>query len=323
MPRKIHIHNSVLFVTISLEAGLMMLCNSLHKTIIGSALARAQELYPLTICHFLFEASHVHLIVVVDNPDDVKGFIERFKTESAHAINRLLGRKKRTIWCDGYDSPVLLTLKDVQREIVYTYTNPAKDNLEDSVRKYPGLSSWEMWRKGRPEQVYPWIHRTDVPCIKGKYLSPQKYNAMAGLLISRAKERHTFRIEPDAWMKCFGICTQEDKDELNAEILKEIKDTEKYYRQQREKKRRGVMGREKLLREQMKPNWQPERQGRRMWCICHDKELRIEFIMMMKDLIRKAVEVYKRWKQGDQRVPFPPGLYPPPMPKVVEPTSIW
>lgn len=322
MPRKIHIHGTVLFVTFSLETGLFLLANSLLKTIIGSALARAQELHPLTICHFLFEASHVHMIVVVDNPDDVKGFIERFKTESAHAINRLLGRKKRTVWCDGYDSPVLLTPEDVIREIVYTYTNPAKDNLEDSIRRYPGLSSWEMFTKGRPEQQWAWIHRSDVPCIKRKFVSLQKFNALAGQLISKAKERHSFRIEPDAWMECFGICAQEDQDELNAEILKRIKDTEKYYRQKRLKSRKQVIGRERLLKEQLKPNYEPQREGCRMWCICEDKQLRISFITRIKELIAEAVEVYKRWKLGDYSQAFPLGLYPPSMPKLAEPVAI-
>ena len=321
MPRKIHIHGTVLFVTFSLETGLFLLANSLLKTIIGSALARAQELHPLTVCHFLFEASHVHMIVVVDNPDDVKGFIERFKTESAHAINRLLGRRNRTVWCDGYDSPVLLTPQDVIREIVYTYTNPAKDNLEDSIRKYPGLSSWEMFTKGRPEQHWAWIHRDEVPCIKGKYLSPQKFSALAGHIISRAKERHSFRIEPNAWMECFGICRQEDQEELNTDILKRIKFSEKHYREQRKKARKKVMGRERLLREQMKPNYEPQREGCRMWCICEDKKLRISFITRIKELIAKAVDVYKRWRIGDYTVPFPLGLYPPSMPKVAEPLT--
>jgi REP element-mobilizing transposase RayT len=322
MPRKIHIHGTVLFVTFSLETGLFLLANPLLKTIIGSALARAQELHPLTICHFLFEATHVHMIVVVENPDDVKGFLERFKTESAHAINRLLGRRNRTVWCDGYDSPVLLTAQDVIREIVYTYTNPAKDNLEDSIRKYPGLSSWEMFTKGRPEQQYPWVHRSDVPCIKGKIISPQMASALARHLSGRAAERHSFRIEPNAWMNCFGIRTKEDQEEVNADIVRRIQQREKRFRNKRKKNRKTVIGRERLLREQLKPNHEPKRkEGRRMWCICADKELRKIFISTMKELIEQAVEVYQRWKKGDYTVPFPLGLYPPSMPKVAEPLS--
>src|SRR5688572_30273179 len=111
MPRlmKYHPHGSVVFLTISIEEGILLLPNPLTEAIIKSCLARAQHLHPLRICHFIVEGTHIHLFVVIENPDDLCGFTERFKTESAHMINRLLGRKKRTLWCEGYDSPVVLT----------------------------------------------------------------------------------------------------------------------------------------------------------------------------------------------------------------------
>jgi hypothetical protein len=42
--------------------------------------------------------------LVVINPDHVEAFFRHFKTESAHMINGLLGRNKRTLWCGGYES---------------------------------------------------------------------------------------------------------------------------------------------------------------------------------------------------------------------------
>ena len=41
--------------------------------------------------------------------------VRKFKTESAHAVNRLLGIRKRTIWCEGYDSPMVY--KDLDRAV--------------------------------------------------------------------------------------------------------------------------------------------------------------------------------------------------------------
>ena len=120
----------------------------------------------MDISHFLVEGTHMHLIAVVQNPDDIKGFMERFKTESAHCINRLLGRKKRTVWCEGYDSPLLLTADDVVNTITYIYTNPAKDNLETSIDNYPGLSSWSMFLEHSHIKEWAWIKRPAVPCIR-------------------------------------------------------------------------------------------------------------------------------------------------------------
>ena len=45
------------------------------------------------------------------------GFMERFKCETAHAVNRLLGRRQVTVWCKGYDSPVILTLDDLVEKL--------------------------------------------------------------------------------------------------------------------------------------------------------------------------------------------------------------
>ena len=42
----------------------------------------------------LTQATHIHMILVVRNPDHVSSFIRHFKTESAHMLNRILGRKK-------------------------------------------------------------------------------------------------------------------------------------------------------------------------------------------------------------------------------------
>jgi hypothetical protein len=47
-------------------------------------------------------------------------------------INRLLGRGKRTLWCEGYDSPVVLTPVRALVAIAYLYANPAKDNLKEA-----------------------------------------------------------------------------------------------------------------------------------------------------------------------------------------------
>ena len=75
----------------------MLPANYLTEFIVMAALLRAQKHHPVVISHFLVSGTHIHMIVRVDNPEDIPGFMERFKTESAHYINRSLGRKKRTI----------------------------------------------------------------------------------------------------------------------------------------------------------------------------------------------------------------------------------
>ena len=102
-------HKSVLSVTMSVEQGLLLLSNPLCLLIIKSCLARSSYLYKVDICHFLVNSTHIHIVFVIINPDHAPKFVGHFKAEVAHRINILFGWKKRTIWCEGYDSPVVLT----------------------------------------------------------------------------------------------------------------------------------------------------------------------------------------------------------------------
>ncbi len=58
------------------EEGLPLVAAPYMKRLLLGYLAAAQTLYPITICHCVFMANHVHLIVVVDNPENVPRFCE-------------------------------------------------------------------------------------------------------------------------------------------------------------------------------------------------------------------------------------------------------
>ena len=83
------------------------------------------------------------------------------------------------------------------------------------------------------------------------------------------------------------------------------------------------MGRERLVNQQLNTTYQPDRHGKKMWCISADKELRKRFIDWAKELVTEAREVLKRWRMGDFYVPYPPGLYPPSLPKRAELLPVW
>ena len=196
--RKYHPHQSVLFVTFSVEEGLLLLANPLCLTLVKSALSAAQELYPVIISHFIVQATHLHLLMVVDDPEDVRNFIRYFKTESAHLINRLLGRRKRTIWCEGYDSPVVLTPEKALSVIAYFYANPAKDNLTETIDLFPGLSSWKMFQRKTYSKVWKRIRRPAVRALP--HHSSRAYTDEAQRLLKDSSSKHTFSIQPNAWL---------------------------------------------------------------------------------------------------------------------------
>lgn len=323
--RKYHVNNTVIFVTFTIEEGLLLLPNPLLILVVKSSLALAQFHHPVKICHYLVEATHVHMILMIENPDDVKGFVERFKTESAHRINRILGREKRTVWCEGYDSPILLTPKDVIDKIVYIYTNPAKDNLEDSVDLYPGLSSWEMFRKGHFATQWKIVRRNKFNFLAKHNRNLSGYEREAQRLTSEVKELGTFSIHPNAWMKCFGISDMRDCAEFNETIQTRVRGEELNYRNERKNKKWNVIGRMRLINQPLNTTHQSTRKGKKgkkLWCICHDIKLRTQFISFLKDLAREAKDVYCRWKMGDFSLNFPLGMYPPSVPKLAHPIAV-
>lgn len=320
---KYHPHKSVLFVTFSVEEGLLLLCNPLCETILKSCLTRAQHLYPVRISHFLVEATHIHLILVVENPADVPSFLRHFKTESAHLLNNLLGRSKRTIWCEGYDSPIVLTPIRALLAIVYLYSNPAKDNLEDSIDSYPGFSSWEMFQKSKTKHSWPYIRRTEIKTLPRDSQNPRGYKKEARRLLDTASTHHEFVLEPNAWMEAFKITDAHEISRLNALIVSHLRVIEQRARQKRLRARKRVLGSRFLTAQQFNLYYLPKRSGKRMWCLSEDRETRISFIKFFRDLMERAREIRRRWIVGDFSLPYPLGLYPPSLPKLAEPLTGW
>jgi hypothetical protein len=313
---KYHPHGSVLFCTLSLEEGLLLLANPLCEAIVKSCLAAAKELYPVRICHMIVEGSHIHLVLVVINPDDVNAFFRHFKTESAHMINGLLGRKKRTLWCEGYDSPIVLTPERALMAIAYLYANPAKDNLETSIDRYPGFSTWKMFQSGKLTRQWKRLRRPQFTPIPRDANNPRGYTKLAEELLDASDEVQTFTLEPNAWIESFGYHSQGEQQKLNEQLVAHIRLLEDRAEKKRVQEKKRVMGRERLLTQVFDTSYRPERSGRRTYCLSHKRSIRLGFIRFFKALMQKARAVRERWKLGHVTVPYPPGLYPPSMPKL-------
>jgi len=313
---KYHPHGGVLFCTLTVEEGLLLLTNPLCRAILESCLARAKELHPVKLCHFVVEATHVHLILVVTDPDDVNAFIRCFKTESAHMLNRLLGRKKRTIWCEGYDSPIVLTPMRALIAIAYLYANPAKDNLESSIDRYPGFSSWQMFQSGVLTKKWKRVRRHHFSALTKDAHNARGYAKRAADVLARATECINFTLEPNAWLEAFGYQTPEQQKQINDRLVARIRLLERRAAERREREKKRVLGRERLLTQVFDLFYRPQRKGRRMWCLSEKRRVRVDFIRFFKALMDTARAVRDRWRMGDVTVPYPPGLFPPSMPKL-------
>ena len=313
---KYHPKGSVLFVTFSVEEGLLFLSNPLCMSIIQSCLVAAYLLYPVRISHITVEATHIHMVITVLDPDHVNAFIRHFKTESAHAINTILGRKKRTVWCDGYDSPRILTLSKAMSVISYIYCNPAKDNLVSSINEYPGFSTWKMFTSGETTKMWKRFRRPQFRCLPGNSHNLRGYTKEAQRLFEESSETETFTLEPNAWLEAFGITDPEQQNRINNRIIERVLTLEKRAADKRIREKKTVIGRQRLQEQKIDIYYRPDRKGRKMWCLSDKRSIRVEYINMLKELRKNAREVLALWILGDRTAEYPPGLYPPSFPKL-------
>lgn len=257
-------------------------------------------------------ANHFHLLLVVQDPDDVVRFVDCVKTELAHAVNRLLGRRNRSVWCDGYDAEPILTLSSALEKFTYLYTNPQSAGLVDTIEQYPGFSTWEMFMKGEKQFSAPWLQRFTIPRLVHKAPTEREDAALAEALRRSSESEHVFIMDHFAWLKCFGIA-ESRANEFKQQIIENVRKEEERLRRER---KGSCIGAERLRRQPLDMAYTPKKFGRRMWCICDDVELRKAFINWVKALRAEAKEVYERWKKGDRSAQYPPGLFPPSFPKL-------
>ena len=314
--RKYYPNKSVLLCTTRTETGLPLVPSLNMNFIIWGILARARERYDISVCHFIFLGNHFHMIIVVRNPNDVSNFIGYVKAETAHAINRLLARPQRTVWQDGYDSPILLTPRDVMKYIRYIYLNPARANLTESIDDYPGVSSWELHKKGIYTRVCKRLSRDSINPLWNPALSIAEQRRLVDTYQSQAGTEHEFVLEADAWMECFPELEGVSASEINRELLKEIASEEKLLSKERREAKQSVIGATTLRRQSMTKEHEPKKRSRRMICICHDRTLRRACIEFFKRLCEEAREVYEAWKRGELLKRVPAGMFAPRVPSL-------
>lgn len=313
--RKFIFNNHIYFITTSVEKGIMLPANPLAKFVVKAALLRAQRLHPVIISHLLVNGTHLHMIVRAENPEDIPRFMERFKTESATYLNRILGIDKGTVWCDGYDSPACINIEDVMEKIAYLYDNPVKDGLIESINNYPGLSTWHIFSGNQKKIFGTFLSRDDFyPIDQNQDYSGFKKAAKRLAKLGKLKE---VKIDPNDWLKAYGVDDPEEIAEINDTIRIMVKEREKEKKEEYEEGNKKFMGRSKLENQGIDIYYKRKKQkGRKHWIICKNKEQRAVYIAFLKELAEEAREVYKAWCEGDTSRRMPVGVFAPRMPVV-------
>ncbi|MDR2337401.1 MAG: transposase [Deltaproteobacteria bacterium] len=279
----------------------------LINTALIGILARAKSLYNISICHFVFMSNHFHILAVVRNPADIPNFIRLLKLESASAINRICGIRQNTVWNDGFDDPIVLTYDKVIDTIKYIYKNPASADLVNSIEQYPGLSSWSMFKKKEYRKECVWIKRSQFYKINNLALmTDKKQKELINNLAGDKPIFHTFELEPNAWMEGFIEYKDNNPEEINNQIIKEVIEEEKKLEHPK-----GVVGAKKLKTQHINKKFKSAKYSKRMLCISSNIELRKTYITYFRSLTQIAKQAYKTIKNGLCNILFPAGMFMP------------
>src|SRR5688500_12431393 len=100
----------------------------LNEIILG-ILGRAQRLYPLEIIGYSFLSSHYHLLLRVDDAQQLARFMAYFNGNLAREVARLTGWKDK-VWSRRYES-ILVTEEDAAQvnRLRYLLENSCKEGL--------------------------------------------------------------------------------------------------------------------------------------------------------------------------------------------------
>ena len=193
-----HGNKLVVHITNRTVCGLPFICSALMKMLIAGTMAKAQSLYPAIICHFLWMGNHYHLILA-KRAGTISPFVGYFQGELAKYLKGLMpGFYQGDVWADRFREQRLYTSEDVIGKIVYLYANPVRANLVDSIKEYPGLSSYKVFVNELGGTLERWVAPRLIKPIKGvsestyiKQLIPQTKRSFgircASCLIARWK----------------------------------------------------------------------------------------------------------------------------------------
>ncbi|MCC6932020.1 MAG: transposase [Deltaproteobacteria bacterium] len=298
--------DSVLFITCSAEENLPFVPNMVINAILEGILARSQTLYPQEICGYTFMANHLHMMLRVTMPDLLADFMRYLKSESASAINRLLGRKQHTVWSEGYDSPIMLTPDMVTEKLAYIYLNPAKARLVNSIDDYPGLSSWKAVTEQETRKDVLWIKNSTITKLNKLEMNFSEQTEALQALKRKNSKMHELIITPNSWMKSFENLPNADHRAFNDELIRQVKYAEAEYKKAKPK----IVGIRALIRTRINSEYESKRKGRRTLFISSDVALRIRAIRWRKIQSRLAREAWRLLKFG-QKAEIPPGFYGP------------
>lgn len=312
--------NSLYEITFRAIDSLPLTCTRYMSAIIYSVLSRVQRDHKVVLHHFIFEGSHPHIVCTAKDADQCQRFYGQLQKQLTDCIKKLCGLDRLKLWEGRANINEIPTLDDAIAKIGYLYANPSNDNLEDTIEKYPGVSSWRAFLESEniehtSSSIHNWIRLPSIEKLPARSLSRKQDVFYTERLIDENKATHVLEIEPLSWAQLFLDSPNSARvDEIKSRIIENVRKREFDNRTKRISEGKTVLGAEELRKQPMLKAHTPKKKGHQIFVQSMFKEIRLRLIYERKELDGLCREIYDQWKRGDFNTPWPPGTFPPPLP---------
>ena len=323
-PRRI-ISGRVYDICFRTQKGLPFAPRPLINEIVVSCLARANRDQKVILNHFIVMGNHIHLLCTALDQQMMANYMAEVQKKITDCLKKIFGLRKLRLWEGRPHCAELIAIDDVINRIQYFYLNPTNANLVNSIEEYPGVSSWHHWKSSKDdlnekkEQTIRWYKSSTLNFVSfhKSSFSKLREDLILHNLRKKATTNETLILQPNYWMKSFGIDSSERVEEVNQEIRRLIEKRKKDLTGESLPKKSFTVGRKKLLKQlPTLSGWQPRKKSRRIFLICADKKLRLYKILEYRKFFHKCRKCYNEWLSGCVNTKWPPGAFIPPLPRL-------
>jgi putative transposase len=263
-------------------------------------LGRAQRHHEMAIAAVSGLSNHFHLLLIVDDAQEVSGFMRDLQSKLAREVNRLTGWKG-PVFERRYDMTVVTDEEPAQVErLKYVLANGVKENLVERVCQWPGVHSAEALIHGTPLEGH-WFDRTRQYAARNQdeELGREEYVFAESVVLSP--------------IPCWSHLPADRYSERVKALVEEIEEEAARVRRQSGAK---ALGAKAILTQD--PQARPTSIARSPAPLVHaaTKAARKMFYEIYAEFVCAFRAAAEALRQGRRDVPFPAGSFPPAPPFV-------
>jgi REP element-mobilizing transposase RayT len=306
MPRRVRFvpdRGSLVEVTVrTIQSRFLLRPSPSLNQVVGGVLGRAQDQHQVRCHAAVFMSGHFHLLLSVDDANQLARFMEYVDSNLAREIKRLHDWPEH-VWGRRYQAILVSEEEAAQVDrFRYILSHGVKEGLVAHARDWPGVHCVRELLAGEAIQGL-WFNRTAEYTARnrGEHFDRLKY----------ATEQ-TFELTP---LPCWSHLSAEAYQERVASLVTEI---ESEAAAELAKIGREPLGMAAILRQH--PHTRPNSTKKSPAPFYHaaTKIVRKAFWHAYAAFVSVFREAADRWREGDRKARFPVGSFPPGLPFVTE-----